>query len=72
MLPVLMIPGQLEMFKKRLCRINAGSGQMVYVYFQNPTYPGDFSGTDFMILVMGQYPGIQKKRLLLLVGIFKP
>ena len=29
--------------------MNAGSGQMVYVYFQNPTYPGDFPGTDFLI-----------------------
>ena len=29
--------------------MNAGSGQMVYVYFQNPTYPGDFPGTNFLI-----------------------
>ena len=29
--------------------MNAGSGQMIYVYFQNPTYPGDFPGTDFLI-----------------------
>ena len=29
--------------------MDAGSGQMVYIYFQNPTYPGDFPWTDFLI-----------------------
>ena len=40
---------RLRIFKKRLYSMNADSEQMVYVYFQNPTYPGDFSGTDFLI-----------------------
>ena len=42
-------PGRLGIFKKRLCRMDAGSGQMVYVYLQNPTYPRDLTGTDFSI-----------------------
>ena len=42
-------PGRLEIFKKRLCRMDAGNGQMVYVYFHNPTCPRDFPGTDFLI-----------------------
>ena len=42
-------PGRLEIFKKRLCRMDAGSGQMVYVYFHSPTCPRDFPGTDFLI-----------------------
>ena len=29
--------------------MDAGSGQMVYEYFQNPTYLGVFPGTDFLI-----------------------
>ena len=29
--------------------MNAGSWQMVYVYFQSPTYSGEFPGTDFFI-----------------------
>ena len=28
--------------------MDAGTGQIVYEYFQNPTYPGDFPGTDFL------------------------
>ena len=44
-----LLLGRLDIFKKRLYRMDAGSGQMVYVYFQNPTYPGDFPGTDFLI-----------------------
>ena len=39
-----MCPGRLGIFKKRLCRMDAGSGQIVYVYIQNPTYPRDFPG----------------------------
>ena len=42
-------PGQLENFKKQLCRMNADSGKMVYVYFHSPTCPRDFPGTDFLI-----------------------
>ena len=42
-------PGGLGIFKKRLCRMDAGSGQMVYVYFHSPTCPRDFPGTDFLI-----------------------
>ena len=42
-------PGRLGNFKKRLCRMDAGSRQIVYVYFQNPTYPRDFTGIDFLI-----------------------
>ena len=38
-------PGGLGIFKKRLCRMDAGSGQMVYVYFHSPTCPRDFPGT---------------------------
>ena len=40
-------PGRFEIFKKRLCRVNAGSGQMVFVYFENPTCHRDFPGTNF-------------------------
>ena len=32
-------PKQLGIFKNQLCRIDIDSGEMVYVYFQNPTYP---------------------------------
>ena len=42
-------PGRLGIFKKRLCRMDAGTGQIVYVYFQSPTYSGDFPGADFLI-----------------------
>ena len=31
-------PGRLIFFKMRLCRMNAGSGQMVNVYFQSPCW----------------------------------
>ena len=31
--------------------MDAGTGQFIYVYFQNPTYPGDFPGTDFVIML---------------------
>ena len=44
-------PRRLEIFKKRLLRMNGSSRQMVYVNFQNPTCPRDFPGTDFLILV---------------------
>ena len=47
-------PGRLGIFKKRIYRMDAGTGQIVYVYFQNPTYPGDFPGTDFVILLRCQ------------------
>ena len=32
------VPGWFENFKKRLYRVEAGSGQMVYVYFQSPCW----------------------------------
>ena len=37
-------PRRLEIIKKRLCRMNAGSRQMIYIYFQNPIYPGTSLG----------------------------
>ena len=43
-------PRRLIFFKKRLCRVNAGSEQMVYVYFQNPTCHRDFTITVFLII----------------------
>ena len=48
-LPDRTSPGGLGIFKKRLCRMDAGSGQMVYVYFHSPTCPKDFPGTDYLI-----------------------
>ena len=46
-------PRPLVIFKKRLCRMDDGSTQMVYVYFHNRTYPRDFPGTEFLINVQG-------------------
>ena len=43
-------PRRLISFKKRLCRVNAGSEEMVYVYFQNPTSHRDFTITVFLII----------------------
>ena len=39
-------PRRLGIFKKRSFRMDAGSGQMVYVYFKNSTYPRDFPVTN--------------------------
>ena len=29
--------------------MEAGGGEMVYIYFHDPTCPRDFPGTDFLI-----------------------
>ena len=42
-------PQQLENFKKRLCKMDASIRQIVYIHFHNPTFPRDFSGSDFLI-----------------------
>ena len=41
--------------------MDAGSGHVVYVYFQNPTYPRDFPRTDFSIfdIIVGGVNAVQ-------------
>ena len=50
--------------------MDAGSGHVVYVYFQNPTYPRDFPGTDISIGPGGDYTGPLKPYLIFLM-LFK-